>query len=57
MSNGINFNDLTYNFTNPNFAPIKFMGFRGPLDIYNKIKNGNISMKEEEECRGRLNEI
>ena len=51
MSNGINFNDLTYNFTNPNFAPIKFMGFRGPLDIYNKIKKSNISMKMQRKIK------
>ena len=36
-------------FTSPNLASIKFIDFRGPLDVYNEIVNGNISTKNAEE--------
>ena len=49
MGSEFNYNGLTYYFRSPNFAPIKLMGFRGPLDIYNEIKNGNVSIKNAEE--------
>ena len=42
ISHEINFNDLTYHFTSPNLASLNFISFRGPLNIYNEIKNGNI---------------
>ena len=29
----IDFNNLTYNFKDPNIAPINFIGFKGPLHI------------------------
>ena len=48
-SDEINLKDLTYYFTCPNPAPINFIGFRGQLNIYNDIKNGNISIKTIEE--------
>ena len=38
MNDKINFNDLTYYFTSPNLAIIKFIGFRGPLNNYNETK-------------------
>ena len=41
MSDEINFNDLTYNFTSPNLDPINFIGIKGSLNIYNEIKNGD----------------
>ena len=47
MSDEINFND--YHFISPNIAPINFIGFRVPLNIYNDIKNGNISIEKGEE--------
>ena len=53
-SDEINFNDLTYYLPSPNIAPIKFIGFRGPLNIYNEIKNGNISIKNVEEYQKNL---
>ena len=53
-SDEINFNDLTYYFPSPNIAPIKFIGFRGPLNIYNEMKNGNISIKNVEEYQKNL---
>ena len=43
------FNNLTYYFTSPNLVPINFISFRGPLIIYNEIKNGNTSIKKAEE--------
>ena len=49
MSHKINFNNLTYYFRSSNLAPINFIGFRGPMHIYNEIKNGNVSIKKAEE--------
>ena len=49
MSDEINFNDLAYHFISPNIAPINFIGFKVPLNIYNDIKNGNISIEKGEE--------
>ena len=49
MSNEINLNYLTYYSTSPDLAPINFIGFRGPLNIYNEIKNGNILVKNVDE--------
>ena len=54
MSEKNNFNNLTYFFTNPNLAPIIFIGFRGPLNIYNEIGNGNISIKKAEEDQNKF---
>ena len=48
MSNEINFDDLTYCFTSPNLVPIKFMHCRRLLNIYNEIKNNNVSIKNAE---------
>ena len=61
MSNNIDFNNLTYYFKNPNFVPTNFIGFRGSLHIFKKIKNSNISIKKAEEhqknFKSKLNEI
>ena len=46
MSGDIEFNKLTYYFKNQNLAPLNFIGFRGLLNIYEKIKNGYISIKK-----------
>ena len=54
MSEKNNFNNLTYFFTNPNLAPIIFIGFRGSLNIYNEIGNGNISIKKAEEDQNKF---
>ena len=53
-SDEINLKDLTYCFTCPNPAPINFIGFRGWLNIYNDIKNGNISIKTIEEDQNKF---
>ena len=61
ISKEINFNNLTYHFKGSNTAPINFIDFRGPMHIYNEIKNGNISIEKIEEdqkqFKSQLNEI
>ena len=61
ISNEIDFNDLIYCFKGPNTAPINFIDFRGPMHIYDEIKNGNISIEKIEEdqkqFKSKLNEI
>ena len=42
ISKDIDFNNLTYYFEDSNLAPINFISFRGPLNIYEEIKNGNV---------------
>ena len=54
MSREVNLNNLTYCFKGPNFAPINFISFRGPLNIYEEIKNGNISVKKAEEDQNKF---
>ena len=49
MSGEIKFNNSSYYFKSPNLAPIYFIGFRGPLNIYKEIKNSNISIEKAEE--------
>ena len=51
MSDKINFNDLTYYFTSPNLAIIKFNGFRGPLNNYNETKNDNTAIKRQRKIK------
>ena len=61
ISKEIDFNDLIYCFKGPNTAPINFIDFRGPMHIYDEIKNGNISIEKIEEdqkqFKSKLNEI
>ena len=61
MSDEINFNNLTYYFASPNLAPINFIGFKGPLNFYNEIKNGETSVEkieeDQEKFKSSLNEI
>ena len=47
----IDFNNLTYKFKDENLDPIHFIDFKGPMHIYNNMKNGNtwIAKKEEDE--------
>ena len=44
-SKEIDFNKLVYYFKAPNIAPINFIRFRGPLQIFNELKNGNTLKK------------
>ena len=57
ISKGIDFNNLTYHFQSSNIAPINFTKFRGPLHIFEEIKNGNISLQkaEKEQNNFKLN--
>ena len=49
ISKQIDFSNLTYYFEDKNITPINFIGFRGPMHIYNDIKDGNISIEKIEE--------
>ena len=42
------FNNLVYYVKGSNIAPINFIRFRGPLHIFNEIKNVNTSLKKVE---------
>ena len=44
----IDFNNLPYCFKGKNISPINFIGFRGPMHIYDNIKNGNTSLEKIE---------
>ena len=61
ISKQIDFNNLTYYFRDETISPINFISFRGPMYIYNNIKNGNISIGEIKEdqkhFQSSLNEI
>ena len=46
MSNQIDFNNLTYYFTSLNNNPINFIKFKGPMHIYDHIKNGETSIEK-----------
>ena len=54
MSGDIEFNKLTYYFKNQNLAPLNFIGFCGLLNIYEEIKNGNISIKKTKEYQKKF---
>ena len=54
MSGDIEFNKLTYYFKNQNLAPLNFIGFRGLLNIFEEIKNGNISIKKAKEYQKKF---
>ena len=49
ISKQIDFNNLTYKLKDKNLTPINFIGFRGPLSIYENIKNGKISIEKAKE--------
>ena len=61
ISKEIDFNNLIYHFKGSNITPIHFTDFRGPMHIYNEIKNSNISIEKIEEdqkqFKSKLNEI
>ena len=46
----IDFNNLTYYYTGKS-APKYFDRFKGPLIIYNDIKNGQVSLQKEEKIQ------
>ena len=49
----IDFNDLTY-FYKGSTAPIKFIGFEGPLHIFKSIYNGSILLEDVEKQQIKL---
>ena len=49
LSKQIDFNNLTCYFKSPDLAPINRISFRGPLNIYENIRNGNISIEKLKE--------
>ena len=57
----IDFNNLIYHFKRSNTAPVNSIDCRGPMYIYNEIKNCNISIEKIEEDQKqfklKLNEI
>ena len=61
ISKKIDFNNFTYYFKDPGLALIKFIGFRGPLNIHEEIKNGNVSIEkmgeDQKQFKSKLNEI
>ena len=61
ISKEIDFNNVIYYFKDSNLPPINFIGFRGPLNIYEEIKNRNISIEtieeEQKQFKSKLNEI
>ena len=54
-------NNLTYYFKSPNIAQVNFIRFRGPLHVFEEIKNGNLLIekikKEQENFKSNLGEI
>ena len=56
ISKEINSNNLTYHFKGSNTAPINFMEFRGPMRIYNEIKNSNILTKKLKQTKNNSNQ-
>ena len=46
--------DLTYNFKSPNLAPISFIKFKGPNNIFKGINDGDITLKDVEKEQIKL---
>ena len=46
MSKKIDFNNLPYKNKNKNLVPVNFIRFIGPLNIYENVRNGNISIEK-----------
>ena len=56
ISKETDFNNLTQHFKDSNTASTNFIDFRGPMDIYNKIKNGNIPIEKLKKIENNLNQ-
>ena len=46
ISKQIDFKNLVYYFKSKDITTINFLGFRGPMHVYNSIKNGNTSIEK-----------
>ena len=44
----VNFYDLTYNFKDSSFPPVRFIEFKGPNAIFKDIHDGNITLEDVE---------
>ena len=53
LSKQIDFNNLTYHYKG-DAAPKNFTDFKVPLNVYNKIKKGSITLEKAEEKRKEL---
>ena len=53
----ISFNDLTFNFKDPNLAPISFIGFKSPHHTFKTIYDGDITFEDVEKDQKSLNQI
>ena len=49
ISSRVDFNNLKYYFKNLNLAPIDFIGFKGPLHIFEETKSSNISIQKSDQ--------
>ena len=49
ISSRVDFNNLKYYFKNLNLAPIDFIGFKGPLHIFEETKISNISIQKADQ--------
>ena len=50
ISREFDYEKLIYYFKTPGVSTIHFMRFRGPLHIYNEIKNGDKTIQAAEEA-------
>ena len=55
ISKEIDFSNLTSCFKCSDIAPIHFFEFKGPMHIYNEIKNGNVWIEKIEEDQKKKN--
>ena len=54
VSREINYNKLIYHFTTPGIAPINFIKFKGPLNTFKEIRDGDKTLQEIEEDQKKL---
>ena len=56
VSKQFGFHNPIHKFKNQNLDPITFINFKGPMHIYNNMKNGNASVEKIEENKNNLNQ-
>ena len=54
MSKEINFKNLIYNFKTRGILLINFIEFKGPMHIYNQLKNVHITLSKVEEDKKKF---
>ena len=55
ISKQIDFINLTYKCKDKGLDPINFIGFRGPLNIYESIKNGIYINRKRKKIKSNIN--